>query len=185
MLCSSVLGSKIGKQSLRSVAVLCGAADGVQKQIKEISVHHLAVMDFAYNFTSQVVLMTVTPYHCLKREMEMRNFNLTAATVLSLALAMPAALAGEMVSSSKDFASFTDTYCGADRSTEHIFVLPLAALEDNGTVACDFGTSKIRVSEPETDPGHYIMNIDPPEGVADGLDCDGKADRGMTQIALN
>ncbi|MEM6464279.1 MAG: hypothetical protein AAF724_20430 [Pseudomonadota bacterium] len=110
---------------------------------------------------------------------------MAALTAISISFAAPAALAQDMVSSSADFASFTTAFCGADRSAAHIFVVPLAALEDNSTVSCDFGTANIRVSEPESDPGHYVMNIDPPEGVEDGLDCDGKADKGMSQVALN
>ncbi|MEM9104515.1 MAG: hypothetical protein AAGC96_02575 [Pseudomonadota bacterium] len=111
--------------------------------------------------------------------------DLTALTVLSLALSTPVALAEGMVSNASDFASFTTSFCAADRAMEHIFVVPLSALEDNGSITCDFGDATIRVSEPESDPGHYVMNIDPPSGVEDGLDCDGKADKGMGQVAIN
>lgn len=115
----------------------------------------------------------------------MKISKLTALAVLPMALGTHAALAEGTVSNANDFASFTDSFCAADRTMEHVFVVPLSALEDNGTLNCDFGNSTIRVSEPDSDPGHYIMNIDPPTGVADGLDCDGKADKGMSQVAIN
>lgn|GEM_PF-6686662 len=115
--------------------------------------------------------------------MERCSFALAAA--LGLALTAPAAQAQTMVSTSADFSAFTTQFCGADRSAPHIFVLPLSVFQANSSVSCDFGAATMRVTEPASDPGHYVLNIDPPAGVEDGLDCDSKVDEGMDLVALN
>ncbi|MEM7441701.1 MAG: hypothetical protein AAF414_00065 [Pseudomonadota bacterium] len=100
-------------------------------------------------------------------------------------LIAPAALADDLVSDTRDADGFTSAFCAADRSTQHIFVLPMSVFQEGGEVTCDHGTSTLRMSEPSDDPGHAVLNIDPPEGVADGFDCDGKADLGMSLVAIN
>lgn len=82
-------------------------------------------------------------------------------------------------------ATFEASFCGADRSGAAIFVIPLNIFEDGGEIACDHGTSATRMVEPADDPGHVVLNVDPPAGVADGFDCDAKADIGMFEVALN
>lgn len=81
--------------------------------------------------------------------------------------------------------AFQEAFCAADRSAAHIFVVPLAMFDDGAALACDFGEATMRIREPLDDPGHVVLNIDPPADVADGLDCDGKADVGMEEVAIN
>ena len=100
-------------------------------------------------------------------------------------LIAPAALADGLVSDTRDADAFTAAFCAADRSTQHIFVVPMSVFQAGGDLTCDDGTSTLRMTEPSDDPGHAVVNIDPPEGVADGFDCDGKADLGMSLIAIN
>ena len=50
---------------------------------------------------------------------------------------------------------------------------------------CGDLTYRVRVHPDKDDPGHNIYNVDPPSGVKNVLDCDGKADVGMLNIALN
>ena len=84
-----------------------------------------------------------------------------------------------------DFEAFVEAFCAADRAREHIFVLPIQGFMDADEIACPEGTSTPRTAEPADDPGHVVLNVDPPEGVADGLDCDGKVDLGMKMVAIN
>lgn len=81
--------------------------------------------------------------------------------------------------------AFVEAFCAADRSGAHIFMLPLAAFEHDATLDCPDGASTMRMAEPADDPGHVVLNIDPPSGVDDGFDCDAKADIGMEFVALN
>ncbi|MEM8590384.1 MAG: hypothetical protein AAGG65_20175 [Pseudomonadota bacterium] len=100
-------------------------------------------------------------------------------------LVAPAALADDLVSDTRDADAFTAAFCAADRSTQHIFVVPMSVFQAGDDLTCDDGTSTVRMTEPADDPGHAVVNIDPPDGVADGFDCDGKADLGMSLIAIN
>ncbi|MEM8563805.1 MAG: hypothetical protein AAGF57_16325 [Pseudomonadota bacterium] len=105
---------------------------------------------------------------------------------LSLSLGSSAALAiDSLVSTTSTKAEFTDAFCASDRTTQHIFVLPMSVFTEGGDLVCPSGTSTLRMSEPADDPGHAVLNIDPPAGVADGFDCDGKADKGMSLVAVN
>ncbi len=115
----------------------------------------------------------------------MKICNLTAMVALSLALPTSAALANMPVSTSYGFAKFSDQFCGANRSLEQIFVLPIEIFATNSKISCDFGASTLRLSKSQRDPAHYILNIDPPQNVADGLDCDSKANINMSIVALN
>jgi len=99
-------------------------------------------------------------------------------------LVAPAALADDLVSDTRDADAFTAAFCAADRSTQHIFIVPMSVFQAGGEVTCDDGASTLRMTEPADDPGHAVVNIDPPAGVADGFDCDGKADLGMGGIVF-
>ena len=92
---------------------------------------------------------------------------------------------GSLVSDTRTSEDFQSAFCAADRSSQHIFVLPLATFSEGATVTCEHGTSSLRLTEPSDDPGHLLVNIDPPDGVEDGFDCDGKADEGMSLVAIN
>lgn len=81
--------------------------------------------------------------------------------------------------------AFQAAFCGASRSSAHIFVVPLNIFEDGAKMSCSFGDYTMRMTEPSDDPGHVVLNIDPPSGVADAFDCDAKADIGMAEVALN
>ena len=102
-------------------------------------------------------------------------------------ISIGSATAGEMISQVSDPSDFTKTFCAASREAPHIFVLPadLFQVGEQKGVTCDDGESKLRVSEPQDDPGHRVYNIDPPHGSKNGLDCDGKADIGMAMVAIN
>ncbi len=93
--------------------------------------------------------------------------------------------AGDLVSQAGNYAEFKEQFCAASRDGEHIFVVPAAMFSEQKGVTCADGESGLRVSEPADDPGHTVFNIDPPHGVETAFDCDGKADTGMTMVALN
>lgn len=113
----------------------------------------------------------------------MKKFAMLAACAT---LAVPTALAAEnLVSDTRTSDDFKQAFCAADRSTQHVFILPMSVFEAGGELSCDDGSSTLRMTEPSDDPGHAIVNIDPPSGVADGFDCDGKADLGMSLVAIN
>jgi hypothetical protein len=84
-----------------------------------------------------------------------------------------------------NYDEFTQKFCSANRDAQHIFVLPIAVFNQNNSVKCDDGESRLRTSEPKDDPGHVVFNIDPPHGVKSSFDCDGKADITMTTVAIN
>lgn len=107
-----------------------------------------------------------------------------AALVFVATLAFPAH-ADTMVSQAQDMESFRMAFCEAPRAGEHIFVLPVSIFKDNTSFDCDDGTYGLRTSEPADDPGHMLFNVDPPHGSETSLDCDGKADIGVTMVAIN
>lgn len=106
------------------------------------------------------------------------------AALLAISPATPG-LAEERVTSAGTFERFNEEFCRASRRHGHIFVVPLSAFQGHTSLACDFGEFTLRMTEPSSDPGHVVINIDPPDGVANGLDCDAKADTGMQRVALN
>ena len=108
--------------------------------------------------------------------------SLTVVAVLGFA---QNAAADDMVMQASNFSEFTEQFCNASRTGEHIFVVPAQIFTTAKSVSCSHGDSMLRMSEPSDDPGHAIYNIDPPSGVADAFDCDGKADIGMDMVALN
>lgn len=94
--------------------------------------------------------------------------------------------ASEMyVSQAGNGSQFNQQFCAANRAEQHVFVLPAAVFSDEKSITCDDGESMLRTSEPADDPGHILFNIDPPAGSKESFDCDGKADVGMTTIAIN
>ena len=109
---------------------------------------------------------------------------LTCVCVFALA-SIGSATAGEMVSQVSGQSDFTKSFCAASREAPHIFVLPANLFDAQKSVTCSDGDSRLRVSEPQDDPGHRVYNIDPPHGSKSGLDCDGKADIGMAMVAIN
>ena len=111
-------------------------------------------------------------------------FRIVGTTLAVLMLGTAAAHAGH-VDEAGDATEFIDAFCAASHEEQHIFVVPAAVLTGQSAISCDDGESAIRTSEPADDPGHMVFNIDPPEGSQSGLDCDGKADVGMTLVALN
>ncbi|MCP4328907.1 MAG: hypothetical protein GY791_10780 [Alphaproteobacteria bacterium] len=90
-----------------------------------------------------------------------------------------------MVTQAVAYDDFRNKFCAASRDFAHIFIVPIAVFDDYKSVTCSDGESTLRVSEPADDPGHKVYNIDPPHGAKKGLDCDSKADIGMTFIAIN
>ncbi|WP_421725296.1 hypothetical protein [Bauldia sp.] len=107
--------------------------------------------------------------------------------VIASGLVMGSSLAAHAadVSQAADFAEFTRHFCAKTPDKQHIFVVPASVFTDQSSVDCDGAVSTLRTSEPSDDPGHIIYNIDPPEGVDMAYDCDGKADVGITLVALN
>ena len=91
-----------------------------------------------------------------------------AAALLALSPAA-AAVAAEKVTAAESFESFNEKFCRASRRHGHIFVVPLAALQGHTSLSCDFGEFTLRVTEPSGDPGHYVINIDPPASIPNGL----------------
>ncbi|MEM9224003.1 MAG: hypothetical protein AAGB11_16605 [Pseudomonadota bacterium] len=116
--------------------------------------------------------------------MTSRYLNAACAIALSLGLAAPAA-AQTAVTQAKDFDAFSKAFCAAPRDGGHIFVLPVKYFGEGRTVDCSDGTYTLRASEPSDDPGHIVMNVDPPSGVTSAFDCDGKADIGLAMVAVN
>jgi len=105
---------------------------------------------------------------------------------LVLATATAATAASELyVSEATDYTMFEEQFCAANRAEQHIFVLPTAILNKEKGVTCGDGESTFRVAEPSDDPGHLVINIDPPSGSKTAFDCDSKADEGMTMVAIN
>lgn len=93
--------------------------------------------------------------------------------------------AGDSVSQASSFEEFSQQFCAASQAGEHVFVLPAKVFAEHTSLTCDSGEFTLRTGEPTDDPGHTVYNIDPPSGVDLALDCDAKADTGMSVIALN
>jgi|AP12_2_1047962.scaffolds.fasta_scaffold74419_2 hypothetical protein len=110
-----------------------------------------------------------------------RSFLLAAGVAFMVA----GTASAQTVSQAGNYSQFKDQFCAADHSGQHIFVLPMAVFSDEKSVACDNGESMLRTMEPADDPGHIVFNIDPPPDAEAAFDCDGKADEGMTTVAIN
>ncbi len=107
---------------------------------------------------------------------------------LGLGIALSSAAYGMSdhgVSQAASYEDFSKQFCAAKADAAHIFVVPAAIFSQHKSVKCDGGESQLRMSQPKDDPGHTVFNIDPPKGSKSSLDCDGKADTGMTTVALN
>ncbi len=103
----------------------------------------------------------------------------------SMLVMVATAMALPSIVEANNYDELSDEFCAADHSMEHIFAFPAAIYDSHEKIECESGTFGLRVAEPKEDPGHKVYNIDPPHGVDNALDCDGKADTGMTVIALN
>ena len=64
-------------------------------------------------------------------------------------------------------------------------MLPVAIFSEETGVASDDRQSAFRTIELADDPGHLVINIDPPSGAKTAFDCDSKVDEGMTILAIN
>ncbi|XWN33402.1 MAG: hypothetical protein ROR55_10180 [Devosia sp.] len=112
---------------------------------------------------------------------------LTLSTIATLSLLLPSIAHSAEVGlvRAPSAAAFQAALCHVDRSGGQIFVVPLSIFEDGGSIDCGDGIYGMRIAEPGDDPGHVVLNIDPPAGMADGFDCDAKADIGLSEVALN
>ena len=70
-------------------------------------------------------------------------------------------------------------------ATSKLLIAKMAVVKNVKSVKCKSGEALIRYREDASDPGHALVNIDPPNGNSKGLDCDGKADIGLHHIGLN
>ena len=66
-----------------------------------------------------------------------------------------------------------------------LLIAKMAVVKNVKSVKCKSGDALIRYREDASDPGHVLVNVDPPDGNSRGLDCDGKADIGLHYIGLN
>ena len=70
-------------------------------------------------------------------------------------------------------------------ATSKLLIAKMAVVKNVKSVKCKSGDALVRYREDASDPGHVLVNIDPPNGNSKGLDCDGKADIGLHYIGLN
>ena len=70
-------------------------------------------------------------------------------------------------------------------ATSKLLIAKMAVVKNVKSVKCKSGEAMIRYREDVSDPGHVLVNVDPPNGNIKGLDCDGKADIGLHYIGLN
>jgi len=114
----------------------------------------------------------------------LRSILLAGGIAFAMVHAAEAASAS-VVSQAASYAEFKEQFCAADHAAEHIFVLPVTVFSEEKGVSCENGESMFRTAEPAEDPGHLVINIDPPSGAETAFDCDGKADEGMAIVAIN
>ena len=76
-------------------------------------------------------------------------------------------------------------FCTASKFHQAIFILPMKVVKGIDQLRCSQGVSTVRVTELSDDPGHILVNIDPPSGVKNTFDCDAKADISMQAVAIN
>ena len=82
-------------------------------------------------------------------------------------------------------AEMTRAICMNSGATSKLLIAKMAVVRRMSSVKCHSGEAMIRYREDSSDPGHVLVNIDPPIGNGKGLDCDGKADIGLHYIGLN
>lgn len=70
-------------------------------------------------------------------------------------------------------------------ATSKLLIAKMDVVKNVKSVKCKSGEALIRYREDTSDPGHVLINIDPPNSNSKGLDCDGKADIGLHYIGLN
>ena len=70
-------------------------------------------------------------------------------------------------------------------ATSKLLIVKMDVARNVKSVKCKSGEAVIRYREDASDPGHVLINIDPPNDNVKGLDCDGKADIGLHYIGLN
>ncbi len=70
-------------------------------------------------------------------------------------------------------------------ASSKLLIAKMSVVKDVKSVNCRSGEAAIKYREDASDPGHVLVNIDPPSGNSKGLDCDGKADIGLHYIGLN
>ena len=75
--------------------------------------------------------------------------------------------------------------CMDTGATSKLLIAKMAVVKNVKSVKCKSGDALVRYREDASDPGHVLVNIDPPSGNSKGLDCDGKADIGLHYIGLN
>ena len=75
--------------------------------------------------------------------------------------------------------------CMNSGASSKLLIAKMDVVKNTKGVQCPTGIAAIRYREDISDPGHVLVNIDPPKGNNKGLDCDGKADLGLTYIGLN
>ena len=75
--------------------------------------------------------------------------------------------------------------CMVSGAPSKLIIAKMHVLKRESEVNCESGVAAIRYREDVSDPGHVLVNIDPPKGSQKGLDCDGKADVGLHYIGLN
>jgi len=82
---------------------------------------------------------------------------------------------------------FQAIFCKLDPAKQSHPIIPADVYKDAAgkEFTCGDLTYRVRVHPDKDDPGHNIYNVDPPGDVKNVLDCDGKADVGMRDIALN
>jgi len=82
---------------------------------------------------------------------------------------------------------FQSIFCKLDSAKQSHPIIPADVYKDAAgkDFTCGNLTYRVKVLSDKNDPGHNLYNVDPPNNVKDALDCDGKADIGMRDIALN
>ena len=108
-------------------------------------------------------------------------FCLTIAVFLLFLTHISIAKAGDGVE------KFQAIFCQLDPGKQSHPVIPADVYQASvgQKITCGDLTYMVRVKYDTSDPGHNVYNVDPPSGVKKALDCDGKADTGMFNIALN
>ncbi len=82
---------------------------------------------------------------------------------------------------------FQAILCKLDPAKQSHPIIPADVYKDAAgkEFTCGDLTYRVKVISDESDAGHDLYNVDPPGDVKNALDCDGKADVGMRNIALN
>lgn len=106
-------------------------------------------------------------------------------SALGLSLLVTPAAASDLVTEVLDPVAFEEAFCVASRDRPHIFVVQASMFVETRSVLCQDGVSTLHSSVSADDPGHTVFSIDPPHGVENAFNCDGKADTGMAVVALN